>query len=136
MIILLAAYPFSVHSSKIITINSTYSGANIAKAQNKEEGLQACREAHVLGAYAMYNKMMPVDVLTVALQEAEEENHCLGYAAKGDNKGTHKFSCWGITWPEGSNENLVELCSAAYEESKQSYRKWLEDGNYKFDTGT
>lgn len=114
-------------------LKSTYVGPNITIASNEEDGLEACKKAHVLGAYAMYDKMMPPEVLAIALREAKDEQHCFGHAAKGDDNGNHEFSCWGITWPGGSNENLAQLCDETYQESKQKYLEWLKSGNYQPD---
>ena len=126
--LLTVAFALTVYSSAAGAreIVSDYLGPTLEHVDSRDEGLKMCKKAHVLGFYKNHNSPPSVEMLSVMMKTAEAEDHCYGYFGRGDNKGNHSFSCYGITWTGGSEINLHKKCEEEWKRSKNGYGEWLE----------
>jgi|TARA_R110000824_G_C15053518_1_gene661725 hypothetical protein len=125
---LIVALMLTIYTSPLSArdVVSDYTDPILEHSDSRDEGLDRCKKAHVLGFYANFNRLPPVSQLKVMMQEAESEGYCYGYFAKGDDMGNHNFSCYGVTWTGGTEIDLYKKCDEEWKRSKKSYGEWLE----------
>jgi hypothetical protein len=123
IVLVLTVYSVALLAREVV---SDYTGPILKHSADRDEGLEMCKKAHVVGFYTNFNRLPPLEQLESMMQDAESEGYCYGYFAKGDDNGNHSFSCYGITWTGGTEIDLHEKCEEEWERSKKNYGEWLE----------